>query len=104
MSIYSLCDCEHYGEIIVVDCNAYSACNNNGCPNSIPGWDEWGRYHQWSGTFYLNQQANSYINNYNLILSACNDVILDDGFVADGTHEFVAETEIFLSSKRWHYN
>jgi len=106
MSIYSYADCEHYGEIIVVDCNAYSACNNNGCPNSIPGWDEWGRYHQWSGTFYLNQQANSYINNYNLILSACNDVILDDGFVADGTHEFVAETEDFNChpNKDEHYN
>lgn len=94
-SICTYTNCEHYGEIIVVDCNSYSACNNNGCPNSIPGWDEWGRYHQWSGTFYLNQQANSYINNYNIILSACNDIILDDGFVADGTHEFVAETEDF---------
>jgi hypothetical protein len=66
---------EAYTDVDVIKCNLVSYFINNNFSNSIVT-DSYIA----SGKFYLNSNINSYINQHEINLLACNEIVFDNGF------------------------
>ncbi|OFX31238.1 MAG: hypothetical protein A2X08_04330 [Bacteroidetes bacterium GWA2_32_17] len=98
--------CDKWGGVYVVDCDHTSTYVPyfNEFPTALYQYSPHMNYF-YSGSFLINSSSNNYINSQNIAFEACKEIILDDGFETDGTHEFIAEIisnscfDNFLSGK-----
>ncbi len=89
-------DC--WAGVIVIDCDA--TCVFNPVTNSFTNsyFDSYSNPPRiWGGTFHINSSANNYINSHNIIISACKEIVLEDGFET-GDSDFTAEINNLMNS------